>query len=99
MTMTRSRTIGLTVLAISLCVPAMRARAASAEDVAQAREIMARAIDFLRSQQDQATGGWSVNPQGPNFPAMRIELRAETARHAIRYAKARWPHCNAKTIK
>lgn len=31
---------------------------------------LARAIDYLRAQQDPASGGWSVNPQGPNFPAI-----------------------------
>lgn len=45
------------------------------------------------------TRAYKLLVEGPNFPAMRIELRAETARHAVRYAKARWPHCNAKTIK
>lgn len=29
-----------------------------------------RAIAYLRSQQDAATGGWSVSAEGPNFPAI-----------------------------
>ena len=28
------------------------------------------AIEFLKSQQDPKTGGWSHNPDGPNFPAI-----------------------------
>lgn len=30
----------------------------------------ARAIAFLRSQQDATTGGWAHNPEGPNLPAI-----------------------------
>ncbi|CAG0952789.1 hypothetical protein PHYC_00292 [Phycisphaerales bacterium] len=30
----------------------------------------ARAAVFLRAQQDKATGGWNVNPQGPTLPAI-----------------------------
>ncbi len=29
-----------------------------------------KAIAYLKSQQDQASGGWSVNPSGPSFPAI-----------------------------
>lgn len=29
-----------------------------------------KSIAFLRTKQDQPTGGWSINPQGPNFPAI-----------------------------
>ena len=32
--------------------------------------VLDRALAFLRAQQDPATGGWSVNPKGPNFPAI-----------------------------
>jgi squalene-hopene/tetraprenyl-beta-curcumene cyclase len=35
-----------------------------------ARETIDRAIAYLRSQQDGATGGWSHNPSGPNLPAI-----------------------------
>ncbi|MBS0197180.1 MAG: hypothetical protein JSR77_10520 [Planctomycetes bacterium] len=37
---------------------------------ADAKSVMAKAIAYLRSQQDKATGGWSVAPQGPVFPAI-----------------------------
>ncbi len=38
----------------------------------QAREMAAKAIAWLRTQQDGATGGWSVPPEGkgPTFPAI-----------------------------
>lgn len=36
----------------------------------QARSMIARSISYLRAQQDQETGGWAVNPKGPNFPAI-----------------------------
>ncbi|MCB9845373.1 MAG: hypothetical protein H6811_05255 [Phycisphaeraceae bacterium] len=35
----------------------------------RAREMCFRAIEFLRAQQD-ASGGWAHNPQGPNLPAI-----------------------------
>lgn len=43
--------------------PATRARA----DVQQ---MTAKAIEYLRSQQDKGSGGWAVNPNGPTFPAI-----------------------------
>lgn len=36
----------------------------------RAREIAAKAAAYLKTQQDPATGGWSVNADGPNFPAI-----------------------------
>jgi squalene-hopene/tetraprenyl-beta-curcumene cyclase len=35
----------------------------------QAREMAARAVEWLRAQQDES-GGWSVNPRGPDMPAV-----------------------------
>lgn len=35
-----------------------------------AAAMAAKAIEFLRSRQDHATGGWNVNPKGPTFPAI-----------------------------
>lgn len=35
----------------------------------QARRMATKAIAYLRSKQD-ASGGWSVNPKGPTFPAI-----------------------------
>lgn len=36
----------------------------------RAREMIAKSIDYLRSQQDEATGGWVVTSGRPNFPAI-----------------------------
>lgn len=36
----------------------------------KARAMIDSAVEYLRSQQDQATGGWAVNPGGPNYPAI-----------------------------
>ncbi len=36
----------------------------------RARAMADRAIEFLRSRQDPATGGWGVNPKGSSFPAI-----------------------------
>ncbi len=35
-----------------------------------AAEMSARAADYLRAQQDPATGGWAVSGEGPTFPAI-----------------------------
>lgn len=40
------------------------------ERVPSADEMVEKAIAWLRTQQDEATGGWSVNPRGPTFPAV-----------------------------
>ena len=44
--------------------------APSAEKQAEAREIADRAIGFLRTQQDPATGGWGGEREGPALPAV-----------------------------
>ena len=36
----------------------------------KARSIADNAIAYLRSQQDESTGGWGHNPDGPNLPAI-----------------------------
>ena len=36
----------------------------------RAREMIGRSIEYLRAQQDGASGGWAVNPEGPDFPAI-----------------------------
>ncbi|MEZ6241970.1 MAG: prenyltransferase/squalene oxidase repeat-containing protein [Phycisphaerales bacterium] len=63
----------------------------------QGREMATRAADFLRSQQDVATGGWSHNADGPNFPAIsglaltgllmdpRIDANDPTVRRGLDY--------------
>lgn len=37
---------------------------------AKADEMTARAIEWLRAQQDPERGGWSIPPEGPVFPAI-----------------------------
>ena len=37
---------------------------------AQAKDISAKAISWLRTQQDEQTGGWAVSPDGPQYPAI-----------------------------
>ena len=44
------------------------ARTAAMADLADG--VIARTTAFLRSRQDEATGGWSVNPRGPDLPAI-----------------------------
>lgn len=34
------------------------------------QKVATRAIAFLRSKQDEKTGGWAVPPKGPSFPAI-----------------------------
>lgn len=46
------------------------AHAIDQERYTQARTMIDRAVAYLRSQQDQETGGWAVSPDGPNFPAI-----------------------------
>lgn len=36
----------------------------------KARTAISRAATYLKTQQDPATGGWAVNPKGPQFPAI-----------------------------
>ncbi|MGP1308646.1 MAG: hypothetical protein ACTS27_00420 [Phycisphaerales bacterium] len=36
----------------------------------KAKVMIDHAVDFLRSQQDAQTGGWAVNPSGPNYPGI-----------------------------
>ena len=35
-----------------------------------AQKVATRAIAFLKSKQDEKTGGWSIPPRGPSFPAI-----------------------------
>lgn len=52
-----------------VALAALPLRAGDAETHKLARETAMRAIEFLRSTQD-GSGGWSVNPDGPDFPAI-----------------------------
>lgn len=37
--------------------------------------------------------------RGPQMSAMKVELKAETQRDAIRYGKARWPDAAIEVVK
>lgn len=41
-----------------------------AEQRERGERMTARAIEWLRTKQDEESGGWSVNPRGPAFPAI-----------------------------
>ncbi len=47
-----------------------RAHAIDEEHRARAMDMSARAIAYLRAQQDEQSGGWAHNPDGPNLPAI-----------------------------
>jgi squalene-hopene/tetraprenyl-beta-curcumene cyclase len=60
----------VTVVVASLAFVAP-ARALDEEHYRQAREMIDKSIAYLRAQQDEETGGWSVMPEGrPQFPAI-----------------------------
>lgn len=50
--------------------PVVPQNAAPLAALEQAATVAERAAAFLRAQQDHTTGGWSVNPQAPAFPAI-----------------------------
>lgn len=58
----------LSIILASLTL-VQHAHAIDEEHEAKARKMIAKAIDYLQSQQDES-GGWAVNPQGPDFPAV-----------------------------
>jgi len=61
------------VIGMSSFVVGLFASGAMAIDeahIAQAQAMADRAVGYLRAQQDTASGGWSVNPDGPQFPAI-----------------------------
>lgn len=88
--------------AIARAEPAVSALPA-AETRERARVLIDRAIGYLESQQDPATGGWRENPNGPSYPAItglvvdgmlldpRIDARNPTVaagvRNILSYAK------------
>ncbi|MDX2116288.1 MAG: prenyltransferase/squalene oxidase repeat-containing protein [Planctomycetota bacterium] len=76
----------------ALCWPA---RAIDDASYTRARVMIDRAIAWLRTQQDAATGGFAVNPEGPQYPAItglvvngflmdpRIDAGDETVARAV----------------
>ncbi|MFG0329288.1 MAG: prenyltransferase/squalene oxidase repeat-containing protein [Phycisphaerales bacterium] len=71
---TRYRLLPLSLLAALLLVAPLTASAGAPkvddEHYAKGRAIVEKAIAYLRANQDAETGGWSVNPDGPAFPAI-----------------------------
>ena len=61
------RSVILALLAIALLAP--RVHAIDDAHKAKARAMEEKAIAWLRAHQD-GSGGWSVNPKGPAFPAI-----------------------------
>jgi squalene-hopene/tetraprenyl-beta-curcumene cyclase len=87
-------------LALAACALSLVASAAHAIDDAtrqRGRDVAAKAIEFLRSEQDAATGAWAYNPEGPNLPAItglvingmlkdpRIDARDEVVAQGLAY--------------
>ncbi len=84
------------LLALVIVLSPVRASALDAPTHRLARDTAMRAIEFLRSTQDES-GGWSVRPDGPDFPAVtalavegmlldpRIDQRDEAAAAGIGY--------------
>lgn len=63
--------IGCACVSVLLSVSVERAEALDREQRHRAQEMTARAIEYLRTQQDEETGGWSVPPEGaPALPAI-----------------------------
>jgi len=58
------------VLACSFVTLASVAQPIDAELRARARDASDRAMEYLRSQQDPASGGWRVRADGPQLPAI-----------------------------
>src|ERR1041385_1146964 len=58
----------LAVIAPLAFVP--RAQAIDEAHRQKARAVAAKAVAYLRSKQDEKSGGWAVNPQGPAYPAI-----------------------------
>ncbi len=70
--MTRMMTRLLIVIALfaAMAAPVRSASAIDDEHYEMAREMIDRAIAYLRTQQDEATGGFNINPDGPSFPGI-----------------------------
>jgi squalene-hopene/tetraprenyl-beta-curcumene cyclase len=65
-----SRSLTVAIGAVAVAVVSAPVHAIDQEHYTKARTMIDRAVAYLRSQQDEKTGGWAVNPQGPNFPAI-----------------------------
>jgi len=66
----RSIAAALALSAIVQCWTPNAALAIDESHMRTARAMIANSIAYLRTQQDQATGGWAVPEQGPSLPAI-----------------------------
>ncbi|MFG0275393.1 MAG: hypothetical protein ACF8QF_10085 [Phycisphaerales bacterium] len=70
MQIARTARISLAALPIALGFGATTAEALDEARYRTARTLIENSIEYLRSQQDPATGGWTVRDDGPQFPAI-----------------------------
>ncbi len=57
-------------VSVTLAATSSHALAMDAQHRQKAAEMRAKAADWLRAQQDPATGGWKSGAEGPQFPAI-----------------------------
>ena len=55
--------------------------------------------DISHPRKGARTKIYKLLVRGPQMASMRVELKAETQRDAIRYGKARWPGAAVEAIK
>ncbi len=55
--------------------------------------------DISHPRKGARTKIYKLLVRGPQMAAMRVQLKAETQRDAIRYGKARWPGAAVEAIK
>lgn len=65
-----SRTRPLFAAALALAAATLSAHAIDPAHADKAHQMSAKAIAWLRTQQDPKTGGWALPPEGPVYPAI-----------------------------
>ena len=55
--------------------------------------------DISHPRKGARTKIYKLLVRGPQMATMKVELKAETQRDAIRYGKARWPGAAVESIK
>ena len=55
--------------------------------------------DISHPREGARTKIYKLLVRGPQMAAMKVQLKAETQRDAIRYGKARWPGAAIEAIK
>ena len=55
--------------------------------------------DISHPRKGARTKIYKLLVRGPQMATMKVELKAETQRDAIRYGKARWPGAAVEAIK